>query len=85
MIGETLFYDDTLAVNLDNLKRLSVKTAELNESDVDMYTWVVDGGGDNGLAWVGTACKTGSGEKSKTSLTRGPSRYHAIIETAEVS
>ena len=49
-----------------------------------MYAWVVDGGGDNGMAWLGTACKTGSGEKSKTSMTRGPSRFNAIIETAEV-
>ena len=50
-----------------------------------MYAWIVDGGGDNGIAWLGTACKTGSGMNSKTSIVRGPSRYHAIIETAEVS
>jgi hypothetical protein len=79
-----LYYDDTLAVTLDNLKKVSVKTAEYNETDVDMYAWIVDGGGDNGMAWLGTACKTGSGEKSKTSITRGPSRHNAIIETAEV-
>ena len=80
-----MFYNNTLAVNFKNLKKLSVKTAEYNEDDVDMYAWIVDGGGANGLAWVGTSCKTGSGESSKTSLTRGPSRYNAIIETAEVS
>ena len=80
-----MFYDEKLAVTLNNLKKLSVKTAEYNESDVDMYAWIVDNGGDNGISWLGTACKTGTGEKSKTSITRGPSRHHAIIETAEVS
>ena len=79
-----MYYDDTLAVTLGNLNKLSVKTAEYNESDVDMYAWIVDCGGDNGMAWLGTACKTGSGGKSKTSMARGPSRHSAIIETAEV-
>ena len=85
VIGETLLYNETLKVNYESLKKLSVKTAELDEDEVDMYAWIVDGGGDNGIAWLGTACKTGSGMNSKTSIVRGPSRYHAIIETAEVS
>ena len=84
-MGDTLFYDDALDVTHDNLVKLSAKTAEYNESDVDMYAWIVDGGGDNGMSWLGTACKTGNGGKSKTSVTRGPSRHNAIIETAEVS
>ena len=78
-------YNETLRVNRESLRKLSVKTAELNEDEVNMYAWIVDGGGDNGIAWVGKACKTGSGKKSKTTMVRGPSRYHAIIETAEVS
>ena len=56
----------------------------MNDEEVNLYAWIVDGGGDNGIAWLGSACKTGSGENSKTSLVRGPSRYNAIIETAEV-
>ena len=84
MIGETLFYNETLPVNLESLRKLSAKTAELNDEEVNLYAWIVDGGGDNGIAWLGSACKTGSGENSKTSLVRGPSRYNAIIETAEV-
>ena len=60
-------------------------SATLNESDIAMYAWIVDGGGINGLAFTGSACRIGSGESSKTSMTRGPSRYDAIIETAEVS
>ena len=56
----------------------------MNDDEVNLYAWIVDGGGDNGIAWLGSACKTGSGENSKTSLVRGPSRYNAIIETAEV-
>ena len=66
------------------MRKLSAKTAELNDEEVNLYAWIVDGGGDNGIAWLGSACKTGSGENSKTSLVRGPSRYNAIIETAEV-
>ena len=84
VIDETMFYNETLSVNPTNLRKLSTKTKELNEDEVDMYAWIVDGGGDNGVAWLGAACKTGTGEQSKTSLTRGPSRYNAIIETAEV-
>ena len=84
-MGNILFYDDTLAVTITNLEKLSAKTAEFNESVVNMYAWIVDGGGDNGMAWLGTACKTGNGRKSKTSMARGPSRHNAIIETAEVS
>ena len=80
-----MLYNETLKVNKESLDKLSVKTAELNEDEVNMYAWIVDGGGDNGIAYLGTACKTGSGKKSKTSIVRGPSRYHAIIETAEVS
>ena len=79
-----MFYNETLPVNLESLRKLSAKTAELNENEVNMYAWIVDGGGDNGIAWLGSACKTGTGENSKTSTVRGPSRYNAIIETAEV-
>ena len=84
-MGDTLFYNDTLAVTLDNLKKVSEKTAELGENDVALYAWIVDGGGANGMAWLGSACEHGSGGKSKTSITRGPSRQNAIIETAEAS
>ena len=77
-------FDDSLDVTLRDLKKLSVKTMELNESHVDIYSWVVDGGGDYGMSWLGAACKLGTGEKSKTTLVRGPSRYHGVIETAEV-
>lgn len=77
-------YNGSLDVNLHDLKKLSVKTMELNESHVDIYSWVVDGGGDYGMSWLGAACKIGTGEKSKTTLVRGPSRYHGIVETAEV-
>ena len=77
-------YDEDLDVTLHDLKKLSVKTMELNESYVDIYSWVVDGGGDYGMSWLGAACKIGTGEISKTTLVRGPSRYHGVIETAEV-
>ena len=77
-------YNDSLDVTLHDLKKLSVKTMELNECHVNMYSWVVDGGGDYGMSWLGAACKVGTGEKSKTTLVRGPSRYHGVIETAEV-
>ena len=51
-----------------------------------MYAWIVDGSGSyTGLAWLGSACYTGTGRWSKTSVTRGPSRWNAIIETSEVS
>ena len=80
-----MLYDEVLAVNVDNLNKLSKISAELNETDVALYAWVVDGGGANGLAYKGSACFAGTGERSKTSLTRGPSRYDAIIETAEVN
>ena len=83
VIEDILFYNDTLSVTLNNLIKVSKTTADLNEDDVAMYAWIVDGGGDNGLAWLGTACKIGSGRKSKTSICRGPSRQNAIIETAE--
>ena len=75
-----------LTVSNGDLNKLSAKTAELNDNDIAMYAWVTDGSGSyTGLAWLGSACVTGTGTFSKTSVTRGPSRYHAIIETAEVS
>ena len=77
-------FNESLDVTLRDLKKLSVKTMELNETHVDIYSWVVDGGGDYGMSWLGAACKIGTGEKSKTTLVRGPSRYHSVIETAEV-
>ena len=80
-----MFHNEPLAVTFTNLKKLSNKTADWGEKDVAMYAWIVDGGGANGMAWLGAACKIGSGEKSKTSITRGPSRRNAVIETAEVS
>ena len=85
IIGDTLFHNEPLAVTLNNLRKLSNKTADWGENDVAMYAWIVDGGGANGMAWLGAACKSGSGGISKTSITRGPSRRNAIIETAEVS
>ena len=79
-----MLYDEVIAVNITNLQKLSTISAELNETDIALYAWVVDGGGANGLAYTGSACYSGSGERSKTSVSRGPSRYNAIIETAEV-
>ena len=79
-----MLYDEVIAVNITNLKKLSTISAELNETDIALYSWVVDGGGANGLAYTGSACYSGTGERSKTSVSQGPSRYNAIIETAEV-
>ena len=80
-----MFHNESLAVTFNNLKKLSDKTAIWGENDIAMYAWIVDSGGANGMAWLGAACKSGYGEKSKTSITRGPSRRNAVIETAEVS
>ena len=79
-----MYYDEKLSVNDTNLFKLSSKAAELNESDISMYAWITDHGGAFGLAFLGAACHVGSGSRSKVSITRGPSRYNAIIETAEV-
>ena len=80
-----MFHSETLRVTSNNLRKLSKKTADWGENDVALYAWIVDGGRANGMAWLGAACKSGSGGMSKTSITRGPSRRNAIIETAEVS
>ena len=79
-----MLYDEVLSVNYTNLNKLSEISAELDEKDIALYAWVVDGRGSNGLAYTGSACYSGTGRRSKTSLTRGPSRYNAVIETAEV-
>ena len=85
-MGDPLLYNEVLTVSGDDLDKLSEMTRELNDDSVDLFVWVVDGSGAyTGLAWLGAACKTGYGTHSKTSVTRGPSRYNAIIETAEVS
>ena len=83
-MGTDLHYPEPLSINHDNIEKLSSFTAEMNEPDVALYAWITDNGGDNGLAFTGTACNVGSMENSKTSMTRGPSRSNAIIETAEV-
>lgn len=80
-----MLYNNVLAVNYTELNELSRVSSELNETDIALYAWIVDGGGSNGLAYTGSACFSGNGERSKTSISRGPSRYNAIIETAEVS
>ena len=54
---------------------------KLNEPDVDLYAWIVNSGSYTGIAYLGSACEI----RRKTSLTRGPSRGNAIVETAEVS
>ena len=83
-MGTDLHYPEPLSINHDNIEKLSSFTAEMNEPDVALYAWITDNQGMNGLAFTGTACNVGSEEKSKTSMTRGPSRYDAIVETAEV-
>ena len=88
-MGQTMLYNEVLTVSNDDLYKLSDRTAEENDDSVDLMVWVVDGSGPyTGLAFLGAACDSGSTEytsSSKTSVTRGPSRYNAIIETAEVS
>ena len=79
-----MFYNKVLAVNFTELHELSTVSSDLNETEIALYAWIVDGGGSNGLAFTGSACYSGTGERSKTSMSRGPSRYNAIIETAEV-
>ena len=79
-----MLYDEFLSVNYTNLNKLSRISSELNETEIALYAWIVDGRGSNGLAYTGSACYSGTGQRSKTSITRGPSRYNAIIETAEV-
>ena len=82
-MGTDLYYPERLAINPDNIEKLSSFTAEMNEPDVALYAWITDNAGMNGLAFKGTACHVGPG-KTKTSMTRGPSRWDAIVETAEV-
>ena len=70
----------------DDLLTVSDLTIQMNNDDADLVAWIVDTGDYNGYAYLGSACqygKTGWGQ-SKTSITRGPSRTNAIIETAEV-
>ena len=77
-----------LTVTQGDLNTLSKKTFALKDYDIDMYAWIVDGSGKyTGLAWLGMACDNGKYRypRCRTSVTRGPSRYNAIIETAEVS
>ena len=84
-------YDDELTVSGNHLDIISAHSAGLADDSIDMYIWIVDGSGPyTGMAWLGSACYTGSATctrncYAKTSLTRGPSRRNAIIETAEVS
>ena len=67
------------------MDKLSAYTAEVNDDEIALFIWVVDAGPYNGIAWLGSACNSGSTENlsSKTSVTRGPSR--GIVETAEVN
>ena len=77
-----------MSVSSKDLRKLSDKTVEMNDDDVDLFTWIVDGKSTSavGLAYVGTACYNGRRGRggSKTSMTAGPSRRNGIIETAEV-
>ena len=70
-------------MNQAGLQATNVVVQNLNEADVDLYAWISDTLHYAGIAWVGTACRSSGGYK--TSLTGGPSRSNAIVETAEVS
>ena len=56
----------------------------LNEPQVDLYAWISDfTSGCAGIAaGIGTACD--NNEHRKVSVTAGPSRANAVVETAEV-
>ena len=92
-----MLYNEKLRVSETDLDKLSIHSAKLNEADIDLYGWITDDGINNavGLAWLGSACTSGDATCTpgnpynecwaKTSVTQGPSRQQAIIETAEVS
>ena len=51
---------------------------------MDLYAWINNKGSCSGVAaGIGTACDNRNFRK--TSLTRGPSRSNAVVETAEVN
>ena len=72
------------------MNELGDAKAGVEDSEVDFYLWIVDGGSRGGHAWVGGACnqaKKGipgveSSYFSKTGMAQGPSRQ--IVDTAEV-
>ena len=72
-----------LSVTSDNLKELKKHTENVKDDEIDLYVWLVDGAGSyTGYGYIGSACDSHYGQK--TSMTRGPSRSNAIVETAEV-
>ena len=74
-----MLYNGALGVGDNELHKLNMKTAGLNETDIDMYVWVVDGPGLSGKAMRGGACK-----RQKKSAMATMDRYNAIVETAAV-
>ena len=65
------------------LEETASEVKKLNDPDVDLYAWITDGGDGAGRAYIAGACD--SRRHRKTSLTKGPSRRNAVVETAEVS
>ena len=86
-----LYYDkEYVQVGQEGLNELGDAKADMKDSEVGLYMWIVDAGRGGGHAWVGGACnqaKKGipgveSSYFSKTGMAQGPSRQ--IVDTAEV-
>ena len=86
-----MYYDkEYVEVGQEGLNELGDAKANMKDSEVGFYLWIVDNGNGGGHAWVGGACnqaKKGtpgveSSYFSKTGMAQGPSRQ--IVDTAEV-
>ena len=75
-LDEILLFDGTNS----GLHQTFEYVNQLNEPDVEVYAWITDHDGSNGVAALGGACNW-----PRSSLTRGPSRSNSVVETAEVN
>ena len=80
-----MYYDEVLSASRDDINKISDSdiTPEMSNDAIGHIAWVFDApSGPTGRAVLGGFCS--NGWLKKVSVTRGPSRYNAIIETAEV-
>ena len=80
----TLYLDKILLLDDADtgLAEAEKEVIRLNEPDVELYAWINN---DEASDYAGVGRIKAVCGRTKSSLTKGPSRHNSVVETAEVN